>query len=84
MGRSSATELRLKLEGVGRKRGDHHEAGRALDRRTGDVLIEAREMPGLSMVEASKLLGLSRPTAYCFLAEAQSRRKTALRSGGGA
>jgi plasmid maintenance system antidote protein VapI len=61
--------LRAKLENAGRER----EAGvtfrAALDRRMHKLLLEAQDTPGLTLVDAAALLGITRQTVYRILNE---------------
>jgi hypothetical protein len=56
---SEATALRERLEELGTERGDHIEAGKALEVRIGEALREVRDMPRVTMQDAADLLGMS-------------------------
>jgi hypothetical protein len=65
------SSLRSLLADLAGKRGDHCEARHELEQKIGEALVEVRETPGITLTEAAQLLGLSRPTAYRLLEEAQ-------------
>jgi hypothetical protein len=72
---SPSTGLRMRLENLERERGDHSEAGKELSARIGDALLEARETPHLTLTEACELVGLSRPSGYQLIYEAEKRAR---------
>ncbi|HWW67300.1 MAG TPA: helix-turn-helix domain-containing protein [Solirubrobacterales bacterium] len=59
--------MKLKKAGKERKEGVAFRA--ALNRRMHELLLEAQDTPGLTLVEAAALLGITRQTAYRILDE---------------
>lgn len=75
--------LRERLQALGRERGDLHETRVDLERRCGEALLEVRRrceaLPAgagahLTLTEAAQLLGMSRPSAYRLLEQAERRK----------
>lgn len=63
-----AAELRRHLEGLSRERARLVSAEEALKRRVGMAIATARGMPGLTVEGAAELVGVSKPTAYEYMA----------------
>jgi hypothetical protein len=63
-----AAELRRHLEGLKNERARHTSAEDALKRRIGMAIATARGMPGLTVEGAAELVGVSKPTAYEYMA----------------
>jgi CRP-like cAMP-binding protein len=73
--------LRQRLQALGAERGDQHEARVDLERRIAEALLEVNRRRGalptathVTLSEAAQLLGLSRPSAYRLLEQAERRK----------
>jgi hypothetical protein len=61
-------DLRRHLEGLKGERARQASAEDSLKRRIGMAIATARGMPGLTVEGAAELVGVSKPTAYDYMA----------------
>jgi len=64
--------LREKLESLAAERHEHEEQLTGIRRATGEALLEVNEDEHLRLTEAAGILGLSRPTVYCLISDAEA------------
>lgn len=78
-----AAELRRHLEGLRRERARQQAAEESLKRRIGMAIAAGRGMPGLTVEGAAELVGISKPTAYDYMALAGAGRADDVGEGDG-
>lgn len=67
-----AAQLRRHLDYLKGERARHVAAEQALERRIGMAIAATRGIPGLSVERACELVGVSKPTAYRYMALADA------------
>lgn len=68
----AAAQVRRHLEGLKGERMRQAAAEASLERRIGMAIAVSRGMPGLSVERAAEIVGISRPTAYRYMALAEA------------